>query len=118
MSFVRCDRTAAWAALQDHFEAHGRDLDVREAFANDAGRAAALSIEAPEVFGDLSKNRIDTATLKFLLELARECGLEAHRDAMLSGEHVNLTEGRAVLDRKSTRLNSSHIQKSRMPSSA
>ena len=28
------------------------------------------------------------------------------------------TEGEILLDRKSTRLNSSHIQKSRMPSSA
>ena len=30
----------------------------------------------------------------------------------------DLKEHRAALDRKSTRLNSSHIQKSRMPSSA
>ena len=40
----RCDHTAAWAALQGHFEAHGRDLDLREAFARDAGRFAALSL--------------------------------------------------------------------------
>ncbi|MDQ2778416.1 MAG: glucose-6-phosphate isomerase, partial [Pseudomonadota bacterium] len=45
----------------------------------------------------LSKNRIDTATLKFLLDLARECGLEAQRDAMLRGDAINTTEGRAVL---------------------
>lgn len=93
----RCDRTEAWAALQGHFQAHGRDFDVREAFARDPGRFAALSFEAPEVFADLSKNRIDTATLHFLLDLARECGLEARRDAMLAGEPVNPTEGRAVL---------------------
>ena len=94
---LRCDRTAAWAALQGHYEAHGRDLDLREAFARDAGRAAAMSFEAPEVFADLSKNRLDTATLKFLLELARECGLEAARDAMFAGQSINATEGRAVL---------------------
>ena len=29
----RCDATTAWAALQGHFEAHGRDFDLREAFA-------------------------------------------------------------------------------------
>ncbi|MBC7735057.1 MAG: glucose-6-phosphate isomerase, partial [Bacteriovorax sp.] len=46
---------------------------------------------------DLSKNRIDTATLHFLLDLARECGVEARRDAMLRGDPINLTEGRAVL---------------------
>ncbi|HET9823531.1 MAG TPA: glucose-6-phosphate isomerase [Burkholderiaceae bacterium] len=94
---TRCDRTAAWAALKGHYEAHGRDFDLREAFARDAGRAAALSFEAPEVFADLSKNLLDVATLKFLLDLARECGLETHRDAMLAGEAINRTEGRAVL---------------------
>ena len=97
MSALRCDQTAAWAALGGHFEAHGRDFDLGEAFARDAGRAAALSFEAPEVFADLSKNRLDTATLRFLLDLARECGLEARRDAMLAGEPINATEGRAVL---------------------
>ncbi len=94
---MRCDQTAAWAALQGHYQAHGRDFDLREAFARDAGRTRALSFEAPEVFADLSKNRLDTATLKFLLDLARECGLEAQRDAMFSGAPINATEGRAVL---------------------
>ena len=93
----RCDRTTAWAALQGHYEAHGRDFDLREAFARDAGRAVAFSVEAPEVFADLSKNRIDTATLRFLRDLARECNLEPQRDAMLAGQAINTTEGRAVL---------------------
>ena len=97
MKPLRCDQTPAWAALHGHYEAHGRDLDLREAFARDAGRAAALSFEAPEVFADLSKNHLDTATLKFLLDLARECGLEAQRDAMFAGLPINATEGRAVL---------------------
>jgi glucose-6-phosphate isomerase len=94
---TRCTDTAAWAALQGHFEAHGRSLDLREAFARDAGRVAALSFQAPEVYADLSKNLIDTATLRFLVELAQACGVEARRDAMLRGEPINSTEGRAVL---------------------
>ena len=93
----RCDRTQAWAALQGHFEAHGRDFDLREAFERDPLRAQAFGLQAPEVFADLSKNRIDLATRRFLLDLARECALEARRDAMLAGEAVNLTEGRPVL---------------------
>jgi glucose-6-phosphate isomerase len=93
----RCDRTEAWAALKGHFEAHGRGFDLREAFARDPARFASLSLEAPEVFADLSKNRLDVATLHFLLDLARECRLEARRDAMLAGAPVNTTEGRAVL---------------------
>ena len=93
----RCDETQAWGALKGHFEAHGRDFDLREAFERDPGRFASMSVEAPEVFADLSKNRIDTATWHFLQDMARECGLEAQRDALLRGDTVNLTEGRAVL---------------------
>ncbi len=93
----RCDRTEAWAALAGHFEAHGREFDLREAFARDPGRFAAMGVEAPEVFADLSKNLIDTATLHFLLDLADECGVAARRDAMLRGDPINTTEGRAVL---------------------
>jgi glucose-6-phosphate isomerase len=94
---IRCDRTEAWAALQGHYQAHGRDLDLREAFARDPARFDTLTLEAPEIFADLSKNLVDTATLHFLHALARECGLEARRDAMLRGEIANATEGRAVL---------------------
>ena len=97
MNAPRCDRTEAWGALQGHFEAHGREFDLREAFARDAGRFAAMSVEAPEVFADLSKNLVDTATLHFLLDLADECGVPARRDAMLRGDPINTTEDRAVL---------------------
>ena len=97
MNAPRCDQTQAWAALKGHYEAHGREFDLREAFSRDPGRFTSLGIEAPEVFADLSKNLLDTATLHFLLDLARECGLEARRDAMFAGEPINATEGRAVL---------------------
>jgi glucose-6-phosphate isomerase len=93
----RCDRTVAWTALQGHYEAHGRDFDLREAFANFPDRFQAFSVEAPEIFADLSKNRWDVATRRLLLDLARECRLEPRRDAMLAGEAINHTEGRAVL---------------------
>jgi len=96
-SFTRCDRTEAWATLRGHYEAHGREFDLRDAFARDPQRAAALGVEAPEVFADLSKNLVDTATLHFLVDLATECGLEGRRDAMLAGQPINATEGRAVL---------------------
>ncbi len=97
MPSLRCDRTAAWAALAGHYEAHGRAFDLREAFGRDPARFEAMGIEAPEVFADLSKNLLDPAALHFLLDLARECGVEARRDAMFAGAPINSTEGRAVL---------------------
>lgn len=93
----RCDQTRAWGALRAHFESAGSSLDVRDAFAHDPGRYAAFSQEAPHVFADLSRNRIDGATETLLMALARECGLEQHRDAMLAGAPINGTEQRAVL---------------------
>ena len=97
MNAPRCDRAPAWTALRGHFEAHGRGFDLREAFARDPGRFNSLSFEGPEIFVDLSKNLIDLAALKFLLQLANECRLAQRRDAMLSGQPINSTEGRAVL---------------------
>jgi glucose-6-phosphate isomerase len=46
---------------------------------------------------DLSKNHTDSATEALLIELARQTGLAAHRDAMFRGEPINNTEGRAVM---------------------
>jgi glucose-6-phosphate isomerase len=97
MTHPRCDETIAWTALGGHYQAHGRDLDLREAFGRDPSRAARFSVTAPEVFADLSKNLWDETTRRLLLELAEQTGLAAQRDAMLAGEPINATEGRAVL---------------------
>ena len=79
------------------FEAGGKSLDLRAAFAADATRFEQFSQQAPHVFADLSKNLIDAATHALLLDLARQCGVEQHRDAMFAGEHINSTENRAVM---------------------
>ena len=97
MTHPRCDQSPAWAQLQNHYSQTGRTFDLREAFASDASRFAEWSFQAPEIFADLSKNRIDATTLELLLQMARDCGLESQRDAMFAGEPINLTEGRAVL---------------------
>ncbi len=96
MTAVRCDRTSAWSALSGYFERQGRHFDLRKAFAGDARRFEVHSVQAPEVFADLSKNLIDLTLTRLLVALAQECGLEAQRDAMLRGDPINLTEGRAV----------------------
>jgi glucose-6-phosphate isomerase len=94
---IRCDTSPAWALLQAHYQTSGRCFDLRTAFAGDPRRFEALSFEAPEVFADLSKNHLDPASLGLLLQLARECRLEARRDDLLGGGLANPTEGRAVL---------------------
>jgi len=97
MDSSRCDRTEAWAALAHHHDAHGRALDLREAFARDPVRFDRFGVQAPEVFADLSKALWDDAARRLLADLARACGVEARRDAMFAGEPINATEGRAVL---------------------
>ena len=93
---TRCDQTGAWQALGEHF-ARVRDFDLRQAFAADARRFEAFSLQAPHVFADLSKNLVDAQGRALLLQLARECGLEAQRDAMFAGEAINHTENRSVM---------------------
>lgn len=96
MQRTRCDRTPAWAALQAAYAATGEAFDVRDAFASDPQRFARFSQEAPYVFADLSKNRIDAPTEALLLQLAAQTGVAAHRDAMFAGEVINTTEQRQV----------------------
>ena len=97
MTRTRCDRTAAWAELQLHYDKVGLGFDVRKAFAADPKRFGTLSQSAPHLFADMSKNLTDARTEELLLAVARESGLEVHRDAMFAGEHINATEDRAVL---------------------
>ena len=93
---MRCDQTPAWKALQEHAQTFA-GFDLRLAFAQDPERFQVLSQSAPHVFADLSKNHTDAATEALLIELARQTGLVAHRDAMFRGEHINTTEDRAVM---------------------
>lgn len=88
--------TASFQALETH-AIEARDWHLRNLFAADAERFPKLTVDAAGLFLDYSKNRLDGRTLELLLDLARERGLEARRDAMYAGEKINLTEGRAVL---------------------
>ena len=97
MTRTRCDRTPAWGLLQTLFKSTGHAFDARDAFARDADRFEAFSQSAPYVFADLSKNLLDTDTQQLLFDLARQCGVEQHRDAMFAGELINSTEQRAVM---------------------
>jgi glucose-6-phosphate isomerase len=86
----------AWQALERHYaEVSGAHL--RDLFAADPGRGERLTAEAVGIYLDYSKNRITDETLGLLIELAAESGVAERRDAMFRGEHINVSENRAVL---------------------
>ena len=86
----------AWQALEKHHRAIAGE-HMRDLFAADPERGKRLVVEAEGVYLDYSKNRIAEATMGLLVRLADECGLRERIDAMFAGEHINVTEDRAVL---------------------
>jgi glucose-6-phosphate isomerase len=86
----------AWQALERHYAEVG-ELHLRELFAADPGRGERLTAEAEGIYLDYSKNRVTDETMTLLLELAEESGVPQRRDAMFAGEHINVSEDRAVL---------------------
>ncbi len=69
---------------------------LRELFATDPQRAERYVAHAGDLRIDFSKHRIDDGVLDALVELARDRGVEARRDAMFAGERINVAEDRAV----------------------
>ncbi|HEU5062678.1 MAG TPA: glucose-6-phosphate isomerase [Solirubrobacterales bacterium] len=86
----------AWGELQSHFEQiRGRHL--RELFADDPQRGERLVAEGAGLYLDFSKNRVTDETLMLLGSLAQQRGVVERREAMFAGEHINVSEDRAVL---------------------
>ena len=92
---VDATATPAWIKLAELHE----DLrpDLRAWFAEDPGRARRYSYELGDLFVDLSKNFLTDEVRDALAELAEEVDVPGRRDAMFAGEHINVTEDRAVL---------------------
>ncbi len=70
---------------------------IRELFDVDSDRVAGLTFQAGPLTLDFSRQRVDSQVIESLLNLARQVGVEAARDAMFAGAHINNTEDRAVL---------------------
>ena len=87
--------TGAWSRLAAL--AAGFRPDLRQWFADDAERVTALTHVAGDLHVDLSKSFLGGDLADALLGLADEVGVTARRDAMFAGEHVNVSEDRAVL---------------------
>lgn len=86
----------AWRALAAHYQSI-KDVQLKTLFAQDPQRGERLALDAAGLYLDYSKHRITDETLRLLVDLARESGLEARRDAMFRGDRINITENRAVL---------------------
>ncbi len=89
-------QTAAWKRLESHHDEVAA-THLRQLFAEDPGRGERLRAEGAGLLLDYSKHRVTGETLELLIDLARERGVPERRDAMLSGQKINSTEGRAVL---------------------
>ena len=88
--------TAAWSALRDEHQTLAATT-LRELFAADPERGTRLTADAVELHLDYSKNLVTDSTVEALVALADEAGLSEKIAAMFAGEHINLTEDRAVL---------------------
>lgn len=86
----------AWKKLEKNYT-EMRGVQMRDMFAADPKRFDEFSVSLNDLLLDYSKNRVDADTMKNLIDLAKEAGVEQMRDKMFSGEKINITENRAVL---------------------
>lgn len=89
-------QTQAWTKLENHF-VEMEPKSLRNLFESDANRFDKFHIRFQDILFDYSKNRIESETMKLLIELAKECQLKAAIEKQFSGDLINETEGRAVL---------------------
>ncbi len=95
---IDATKTPAWEALRAHYDKLTSDgVSLKDWFAADPDRVGKLTFDAGDLHFDQSKNLITDETVKLLADLGRACEIEARRDAMFSGVHINTTEDRAVL---------------------
>jgi len=87
---------AAYRALEQHYQSI-KDAQLKDLFAADPARGTALTLEAEGIYLDYSKHRVTAETVDLLHQLAQESDLAGLRAAMFGGEHINITEDRAVL---------------------
>ena len=90
------DLAAAWTQLETAAQA-ARERRIADLFKTEPDRLDRLSVEAPELLLDLSKQPWSLAEAKIALALARAGGIEAARERQFAGEAVNPSEDRAAL---------------------
>nr|ABH11436.1 cytosolic glucose-6-phosphate isomerase [Diacronema lutheri] len=90
--------SAAWKALQEHYDAQMKQAKMRELFASDPARFDKFSLGfESKLLLDFSKNIATDETMRLLRALAAEADVSGWTRRMFAGEKINNTEGRAVL---------------------
>ena len=92
----KVNKTKAWKKLESHCK-HFRKVQMKDLFDIDENRADKFRVNLDAVYLDYSKNRINERTMRLLMSLARDCGLEEKIKAMFRGDKINVTEKRPVL---------------------
>jgi glucose-6-phosphate isomerase len=85
-----------WTALTNHYE-KVKDLHLRELFAGDPDRGRRMTVQAVDLYLDYSKHRVTAETLELLIALVEAVDLRGRIEAMFRGDHINVSENRAVL---------------------
>jgi glucose-6-phosphate isomerase len=93
---VGISESPEWQALTEHHRSMG-GVHLRDLFAEDPARGQELTCRAGDLYLDYSKNRLTRETVRLLVALAERAGLRERTEAMFRGEHINVTEDRAVL---------------------
>ncbi|WP_030442737.1 glucose-6-phosphate isomerase [Actinoplanes subtropicus] len=88
--------SAEWQALQGHAEKFSA-VHLRDLFGSDPGRGERLTVKVADLTVDYSKNLVTDEVMTALLALATRARLPERTAAMFAGEHINVTEDRAVL---------------------
>jgi len=88
--------TAAWKSLQAYFKTF-EGTQMKDLFSKDSDRFNKYSIKFEDILVDFSKNIFDEKVFAFLIQLAKECGLNDAIKSQFSGEKINKTENRPVL---------------------
>src|ERR1700722_13530991 len=96
MTVLPLRQRSAWLALEAHASSMNT-VNLRHLFAEDPKRGEHFRADAESLHLDYSKQRITEETLRLLIDLANESELTHRRDQMFRGEHINVSEDRAVL---------------------
>jgi glucose-6-phosphate isomerase len=90
------ENSPAWSLLADHYQLI-KNIHLNDFFKQDQTRGARYYLEESGIYLDYSKNNFSEQTLKLLLGLAEEKHLKERINALINGEKVNRSEGRAAL---------------------